>query len=132
MGRTRPVAKHKAADYLSRSKELSNAMHHCLSTKEYNSAMVNAIHCAISATDAVCVHFLGLRPAGESHMEALAILSTIEGEDVKNACRQLKRLLEVKSAAEYGEYLFNESDAGNAVRDAERVLSFAKSKIGNA
>lgn len=129
MPRTRPVEKAKAADYLHRAEELGRAMRHSLLNDSPNAAMIEAVHCAIAAVDAMCVHDLGERHAGESHEGALALLHDVKRAGVETAERQFSRLLGLKSDAAYGEKLFTEKQAYEAVRDAERLLSLARSMV---
>lgn len=49
-------------------------MRAAVETGDLNLAALNAIHCAISCSDAVCVKFLGERPAGQSHEDSARLL----------------------------------------------------------
>jgi hypothetical protein len=89
---------------------------------------MNAVHCGISACDAVTVFLLGVRHAGERHEDAISLFQTVGlPRDVLTAkSKQLSRLLGIKNAAQYEERLMDEDDAKEAVRDAERFFSWVK------
>jgi hypothetical protein len=85
-------------------------------------AVINAVHCGISACDALTVFMSGVRHAGDRHEDAIGVLLTIglSRDVLTSRSKQLTRLLGIKNAAEYEERLMNENDAREAVRDAER------------
>ena len=51
-----------------------------LQKQHFNSATLCAIHCGISAADAVTVFFKGVRHAGEKHEDVVQLLETLELE----------------------------------------------------
>jgi len=126
--RVRHVDKAVFKNYLKKSEECFGAASECLRTGRWNAAVINAVHCGISACDALTVFMLGMRHAGERHEDAISLLQTVGlPKDVLTAkSKQLSRLLGIKNAAEYEERLMNENDAREAVRDTERFLSWAK------
>lgn len=133
--KTRPVDGSKSCFYLQKAEECKNSMKRAFESHEWNACVINAIHCAISAADAMCVAKLGLRNAGENHNDALVLLSQVlpkiglEDKDIKKKIEHLSGLLSIKTDAEYGERLFYERDAEMAVKHAERLLAFVKEKI---
>ncbi|MGQ9597550.1 MAG: HEPN domain-containing protein [Thermoproteota archaeon] len=100
----------------------------CLKTGRWNAAVINAVHCGISACDALTVFMLGIRHAGERHEDAISLLQAVDlPKDILTAkSKQLSRLLGVKNIAEYEERLMDEDDAREAVRDAERFLGWVR------
>jgi HEPN domain-containing protein len=126
--RVRHVDKSLFKNYLRKSEEFYNAALECLRTRRWNAAVMNAVHCGISACDAVTVFMLGVRHAGERHEDAVSLFQTVGlPRDVLAAkSKQLSRLLGIKNVAEYEERLMDEDDAKEAVRDAERFFSWAK------
>jgi HEPN domain-containing protein len=126
--RVRHVDKSLFKNYLRKSEECFNAALECLRARRWNAAVMNAVHCGISACDAVTVFMLGVRHAGERHEDAISLFQTVGlPRDVLTAkSKQLSRLLVIKNVAEYEERLMDEDDAKEAVRDAERFFSWAK------
>lgn len=129
--RIRHVDRSKAKDYLKRAEECANAMRTAFQNREWNACTINAVHCAVSSADALCVREKGVRHAGESHNDAVSLFMSIDEEDagIKSNANRLSRLLGNKSSAEYGEHLMDEEDAMVAVKDAERMLGFVRNRI---
>ncbi len=129
--RTRSVDRHMATNYLKRAEQCRNAAMREQEAEEWDAVVINAIHAAISAADAVCVIKKGVRNAGESHTDEIALLMSIDpaNEDIKRAVHHLSSLLSIKTDAEYGDRLSNKRDAEDAIRHSERLLSFARSIV---
>jgi len=126
--RFRHINKSLFSNYLKKSEECLGAALECLRSARWNAAVINAVHCGISACDALTVFMLGVRHAGERHEDAISLFQTVGlSKDVLTAkSKQLSRLLGIKNAAEYEERLMNENDAREAVQDAERFFSWVK------
>jgi hypothetical protein len=75
--RVRHVDKSLFKNYLRKSEECFNTALECLRTRRWNAAVVNAVHCGISACDAVTVFMLGVRHAGERHEDAISLFQTV-------------------------------------------------------
>lgn len=125
---TRNVEPNQAKNYLQRAEQCSKAMRHAFSSGDWNACVINAIHAAISSADAICVHKLGKRSAGQSHVQAASLLAGIrpETEELRQAVKHLANLVGVKTDAEYGERLSTQREAENALKHAERLLSIAR------
>lgn len=128
---TRNVDQSNAGNYLERAEQCSTAMHRAFSDGNWNACVINAIHTGISSADAICVHKLGKRIAAQSHIQAASLLAGIrpETEELKKAVKHLVGLIGDKTDAEYGERLSTQREAENAVKHAERILSYAKSVV---
>jgi HEPN domain-containing protein len=130
--RVRHVDKSVFRNYLKKSEECFVAAHECLKARRWNAAVISAVHCGISACDALTVFMLGVRHAGDRHEDAINLLQTIglPRDVLTTKSKQLTRLLGIKNAAEYEERLMNENDAREAVRDAERFFSWVQEFLG--
>jgi len=126
--RVRHVDKSLFENYLRKSEECLDTALECLRTRRWNAAVINAVHGGISACDALTVFMLGVRHAGERHEDAISLFQTagLPKDILASKSKQLSRLLGIKNAAEYEERLMNENDAKEAVRDAERFISWVK------
>jgi len=126
--RVRHVDKSVFRSYLKKAEECFSAAQECLDAGHWNAAVINAVHCGISACDALTVFMLGVRHAGDRHEDAISLFQTVAlPRDILAAkSKQLSRLLGIKNAAEYEERLMNENDAREAVRDAERFFTWVK------
>jgi hypothetical protein len=114
-----------------KSDEHRQAMEDCFERKLWNACVVNAIHCAISAADALTVFYLGFRNAGDRHTDVVSLLRStgIDVKELSPKLNQLTSLLSIKNLAEYEERLMDESDAADAKKACERFHSWAKEKM---
>jgi len=126
--RVRHINKSLFENYLRKSEECLDTALECLRTRRWNAGVINAVHSGISACDALTVFMLGVRHAGERHEDAISLFQTVglPKDILASKSKQLSRLLGIKNAAEYEERLMNENDAKEAVRDAERFISWVK------
>jgi hypothetical protein len=103
--RTRAVNRGFYAHYLKKGEEFYRAMEHSFQRGDWNACVVNAIHCAISSADALCLFYLGFRHAGEKHHDVLQLIEQIDfdSREINSKNRQLTSLLQIKNSAEYEE-----------------------------
>lgn len=129
--KTRPVDRFRAKDYLKRAEECKNAMDRAFESGDWNACVINAVHCAISSADALCIFKKGLRNAGESHRDSIALFLNIDpaSDEIKRNVNHLSRLLDIKTDAEYGEKLSSQNDAEQAKKHAERLFESVKARI---
>jgi len=129
---TRDVSKSAAINYFGKSQQFSRAMIESLGKDDWDATGLNAVHCAISANDAVLVLTKGIRPTSSKHDDSIALLeSLVVVSGVKSATLQLKRLVAKKNLIEYEERMFRESEARNAVKNASRFLAWAEGVFAN-
>ena len=127
---TRPVSRSAAVNFLGKAQQFSRAMLDSLDKGDWDAAGLNAVHCAISANDAVLVLSKGIRSASTRHDDSVTLLeSMVEAPGVKSATSQLKRLVAKKSLIEYEERMFRETEARGAVKNASRFLSWTESQF---
>ncbi|MCX5712098.1 MAG: HEPN domain-containing protein [Candidatus Omnitrophica bacterium] len=129
--KTRDVEKSLYANYLKKAEECFHAAKNSFEAQEWNAATISAIHSVISASDAMCVYFLGKRNASESHNEAAALFKTIkaDNEEINTNTGRIARMLSIKSMAEYEERLVFRAEAEKALKDCERFLEYIKTKL---
>jgi hypothetical protein len=84
-----------------------------------------AIHAAINAADAVCGARVGVRAAGEDHDQVLGLLHQA-GKDGAEVEAELRRLLPLKTKAEYEPDDIAASVAAKAVERAARCVAIAR------
>jgi hypothetical protein len=84
-----------------------------------------AIHAGINSADAVCGARLGMRAAGEDHDQVLAMLRQA-GPDGAEVERELRRLLPLKTKAEYEPGDIAPPVAAKAVERAQRCVAVAR------
>ncbi len=123
-GRVKAVTAAQVRAYASKAQEFAEAAASDLAAKRYIAATSLAIHAGISSADAVCGARLGRRAAGNDHQEALDLLRQA-GPDGAEVERELRRLLPLKTKAEYDPDDIAAAVAGKAVERAARCAAMA-------
>ncbi|MEK6826743.1 MAG: HEPN domain-containing protein [Nanoarchaeota archaeon] len=126
MIKTREVGKGMYLNYLRKAEEFYDAMKTELEKKNYNSCVLCAIHCCISASDALTVFYKGVRHLGEKHQDVIRLLNELSISDIKTKTRHLSNVLDIKNSLEYEEKLTTESGALAAVKSTERLFLWIK------
>lgn len=87
-----------------------------------------AVLAGIAGSDAACCARLHVRPRGQSHSEAVGLLSTVEpfGPDM---AKDLQRLLSRKDDSHYGLAFVSPADAANMVSWAKRLVGRARAAV---
>ncbi len=98
--------------------------------ENWNMAVIAAVHCGISAADALTVKYLGIRNSGSRHESVIKLVGRLNLPDIGKKNQQLSNLLRIKSTAEYEEKFMSKSDASDAFRDAERFYKWVKELLG--
>lgn len=130
-GKTLSVAKAEARLYLAKAEEFLAEAAAALAGDRHDAAMLNAIHAAISATDAVTAALAGRRSADPDHQRAVDLLQQVAdgSEDVGTRVRQLRTLLAKKNAVEYESRKATSREARASVERAERILRWAREVV---
>jgi hypothetical protein len=124
-GRTRPVTAAQVHAYAAKSEEFAAAAVSDLAAGRNIAATSLAIHAGINSADAICGARLGVRGAGEDHDQVLALLRQA-GPDGAEIERDLRRLLPLKTKAEYEPDDIAPSVAAKAVERAQRCAAVAR------
>jgi HEPN domain-containing protein len=125
---TRPVSRAQSRGYLSKAEEYVAAAADELDSGRSIAATSLAIHAAINAADAVCGARLGTRAAGQDHGQVILLLQDA-GRDGVDIERNLRRLLPLKTKAEYEPEGISISAASKAVDRAQRCVDVARRVI---
>lgn len=122
---TRKVSRTFARNYLSKAQQFSRAMRTALENRDWDAAGLNAVHCGLSSNDALLVARHGLRSTSPRHADSVRLLdSFVQIEGVKKASSQLQKLIAKKNLIEYEVRVFKENEAKDAVKNADRFLSW--------
>lgn len=124
-GRTRPAGLPQARRYLGKSEEYLDAARDSLVAGRAIAATSLAVHAGINGADAICAARLGKRRVGTDHHEAAELLAQA-GADGVEAARSLRRLLPLKTQAEYEPDDVPLSTAERAVEWAAAVVVVAR------
>ncbi|MCU1498540.1 MAG: hypothetical protein JWM47_2493 [Acidimicrobiales bacterium] len=123
--RTRPVSAAQVRAYASKAEEFAEAAASDFAAGRDIAATSLAIHAGINSADAVCGARLGQRAAGEDHDQVLVLLRQA-GPDGVALERDLRRLLPLKTKAEYEPDNIAPSVASKAVQRAQRCTEVAR------
>ena len=128
--RTKPVSAAQVRAYAAKAEEYALTAASELEAGRCIAATSLAIHAAINAADAVCGARLGQRSAGEDHDQVLVLLRQA-GKDGADIESYLRRLLPLKTKAEYEPDEVALSVAAKAVERAQRCTLVSR-RVANA
>ena len=123
---TRKIEKHKYLAYLHKAESFCRSMEKAESEEDWNAASLNAIHCAISSSDAVTTYLLGERSAGQRHEDAADILKRTGLPDASEKAQQFLSIIHQKTLVEYEAEEPAESDARQIIKQTRRFHNWAK------
>jgi len=123
--RTKKVLAAQVRAYAGKAQEYADAAASELEAERFIAATSLAVHAGINASDAVCGARLGERAAGDSHDQVLALLKTA-GKDGIAVEKELRRLLPLKTKAEYEPDDVAAGVATKAVERAQKCISIAQ------
>ncbi|GMQ98800.1 MAG: hypothetical protein BMS9Abin17_1328 [Acidimicrobiia bacterium] len=116
--------------YLAKAEEYGAAAGTELEAGRGIAATSLAIHAAINAGDAVCGARLGHRSTGQDHDQILTLLGQA-GQDGVDLAKDLRRLLPLKTKAEYDPDGISLSTAAKAVDRANRCVAVARRTVAS-
>jgi hypothetical protein len=123
--RTRTVSAAQVRSYAAKATEFAEAAASDLRAGRNIAATSLAVHAGINSADAVCGARLGHRAAGDDHDQVLVLLRQA-GPDGGEVERELRRLLPLKTKAEYDPDDIAPSVAAKAVERAQRCAAVAR------
>ncbi len=123
--RTKPVSGAQVRAYAGKAEEYADAAASEIEAGRYVAATSLAIHAGINAADAVCGARLGERAAGEDHDQVLSLLRQA-GPDGTKVEKELRRLLPLKTKAEYEPDDVAPGVATKALERAQRCVAVAR------
>jgi HEPN domain-containing protein len=97
-------------------------------------AVSNAVHAVIAANDAICLRLLNERPGGESHIDAVRVLTrACKGSpwehEASQRGQQLSQVLQQKNVSQYQGVPLSDAVAGRVLKQAERFVEWAESVL---
>jgi uncharacterized protein YbjQ (UPF0145 family) len=122
--RTKSVSGAQVRAFAGRAQEFTDAAASELEAGRNIAAASLAVHAGINAADAVCGARLGKRAAGDDHDQVLALLRQA-GQDGAAVEKDLRRLLPLKTQAEYDPDEIAAGVASKAVERARRCVATA-------
>jgi hypothetical protein len=120
----------QARSYVAKADEYVAAASDELEAGRAIAATSLAIHAAINAADAVCGVRMGKRAAGQEHAQVLDLLKEA-GKDGVDVEKDLRRLLPLKTKAEYDPDSIAASTASKAVERARRCVAVSRRAVAS-
>ena len=129
--RIRVVGSAAWRNYLQRAQQTMWAMQRSAAEGDWIAVAAIAPTCAIAATDAIVTRLAGVVARDEDHAAAVELLLAHAGEleGVQQAVQHLRRLLERKTAVQYGEKTITISVAQDMLTHAERLLAWVEKQL---
>jgi HEPN domain-containing protein len=133
-GKTLQVRRGEARLYLEKAIQFIDQARSGLDAGRNDAALLNAIHAAISGTDATTIALAGVRSTDLDHQRAADLLEEVAGSapDGRERARQLRTLLARKNAVEYESRKASAKDARDGVERAGRIVDWAKEVLAKA
>jgi len=129
--RTRRVGRNRSAVYLKKATEFFESMVQAIQAKRWDAAGLNAVHCAISACDAVLVYYTQQRSASPDHETATYLLGSLPKiPEAGQKAQTLRRILQEKHLIEYEDRHFTAHEAAELYKLTERFFRWAKEVVG--
>jgi hypothetical protein len=129
-GQTRPASSADALAYLTKAREFLRAAEDSLALNNLIAAVGNAVHAGIGAADAIAAGRGGAVWKGE-HTQGAGHLERVAGTDGREAGRHLRRLLPLKTRAEYDPEPVTLPEASAAVQAAQRIVAVAERVVSS-
>ncbi len=124
------IPKSDYINYLKKAEEFLSTMNDSLIKAKWNSAGLNAIHSAISASDSLLVCLHGIRSISPKHDDVIRLLSSlIKHENIEQNINHLRNIIAMKNIVEYDRRLINQTEATALSKRAERFLNWVKSLL---
>lgn len=120
--------------FLAKAKQFLEEGGTALDGTRHDAVMLNAIHAAISASDAVTTALAGRRSADPDHQRAADLLEEVAAGsgEIKARARQLRQLLARKNIVEYESRRATAKEARDALSRAERFVGWADETVRKA
>ena len=128
--KTKAIERSEYRTYLKKASEFYDVMLQAKERKKWNAVGLNAVHCAISSSDAMLVFYAGIRSRSDDHLSVIDLLSTsIKLPEVKSKCETLRKILVKKSIIEYESRDFTQKEALEILKLTERFYTWVASRI---
>jgi hypothetical protein len=132
--KTVAVPRAEARLYLGKAEQFVEEGLSALERSRHDAAMLNAIHAAISGSDAVTAALAERRSADPDHQRAVDLLEEVAGgsEEIRARVRQVRMLLAKKNVVEYESRRATAKEATESVQRAERFVAWARQVVDRA
>jgi HEPN domain-containing protein len=133
-GKTTQARRGEAKLYLDKAVQFIEQARAGLDAGRNDAALLDAIHAAISGTDAATIALAGVRSTDPDHRRAADLLEEVAGSapEGRERARQLRALLTRKNTVEYESRRASVKDARDGVERSGRIVDWAKEVLAKA
>jgi HEPN domain-containing protein len=133
-GKTAQARRGEAKLYLDKAVQFIEQARAGLDAGRNDAALLDAIHAAISGTDAATIALAGVRSTDPDHRRAADLLEEVAGSapEGRERARQLRALLTRKNTVEYESRRASVKDARDGVERSGRIVDWAKEVLAKA
>jgi HEPN domain-containing protein len=132
VGKVAATPRREAPVYLAKAEQFLGTARDALDESHHDSALLAAIHAAISSADAVCVIMLGARSTDPDHQRAADLLESTGTDASTTRSRQLRSLLKKKNLVEYEARRASPTEARDGIERASRLVEWASELLRRA
>ena len=116
--------------FLKKAVDLYDIMLKARDTGNWTAVGLNAVHCAISISDAILVKYGGIRSIDSDHMVVVDIMrQKLNLKDIDARLASFRRMLSKKSLIEYDNTVFTKNDAMGMMKQLERYYIWAREEL---
>jgi len=128
------TSRSEASLYLAKAEQFVEEARVATDNSRHDAGMLNSIHAAISAADAVTVALAGRRSTDPDHQRAADLLEEVgaNSESIAERVKQLRALLSKKNQVEYESRRATAKEAADSVRRAGRIVEWAGTTVRQA
>ena len=128
--KTKAIERGEYKTYLKKASEFYDTALHAKERQKWNAVGLNAVHCAISSSDAMLVFYAGIRSKSDDHLSVIDLLfSSVRLPEVKSKCETLRKILVKKSLIAYENRDFTQREALEILKLTERFYTWVVSRI---
>ena len=125
--RLKRVDRAGAGTYLRKATEFFESMQEAIPRSRWNASGLNAVHCAISACDAVLVYYTEQRSASPDHETAAYLLSSLSKvPEARKKAETLRKIIHEKHLIEYEDRSISQGEAVELAKLTERFYRWAQ------
>lgn len=127
-GRTIEVPRREARVLVAKAREFLGAAKVAAAGGQHDAALLEAVHAAIAANDAVCVALLGRRSSDPDHQRAADLLENVADTepDARGRAVQLRSLIAKKTLVAYDARRATAAEARDGVERATRFVGWTE------
>jgi hypothetical protein len=111
---------------MKKASDFSKTMQNAFSESNWHSTGLEAVHCAISAADALLAKEKGIKCTSNSHMDVVELLlQTLGTKENTEHFKALEKKIKYKNGVEYQDRLFTQQEAADIKKRSERFYEWA-------